>query len=634
MKPTRKLLTCALLLVGLVLVNYLASSLPVRLDATAEHIYTLSPGTRSLLAGIEEPLTLDLYCSKDATGQFIEYKNYAERVQEMLRQYVRAAHGKVTLHVIDPEPDTPEEERATAAGIEAQTPPGGAEPFYFGLVATQADQQKALPALAPQREQFLEYDLSELVYSVQQLDKKKLGLITSLPLQGTPGNPMMGQQGQDGQYVTTSWEDTFTIVPVDPAATELPAGLDALAVVHPENLPPKLQFGIDQFLLSGKPVFLAVDPSSQYFKRQGGGQMAMMQGPPPNVASDLPVLLGGWGVSYNPQKIVGDNSSALEAQGPNGTSVHYPVWLGLDRTDFNAQSPTTAQLSTLWFVEAGSVALKPGSGLALTPLVETSAQAGEIDAAALQFAQPDDVARQIKPAGRKTIAALVSGKFPTAFPEGAPEGTPEPASPDAAKTPPPPAVASAKAGRPPSLKESKTTSTLLIVADTDWLFDDYSLRKFNYLGQSAAEPLNDNLSFAANALDFLSGSQSLLSIRGKGTSLRPFKVVRAMEAAASEKYREKLTALEAELNQVQAKLTELQGKKTEGNRLVATPEMTKDIEDFQKQDAKLRGERRQIRLVLREGIDALENRLLTLNLLAAPLLIGVFGVWFRRSRRK
>ena len=628
MKPSRKLLTCALLLARLVLVNYLASSLPVRLDATAEHIYTLSPGTKSLLAGIEEPLTLDLYCSRDATGQFIEYKNYAERVQEMLRQYVRAAHGKVALHVIDPEPDTPEEERATAAGIEAQTPPGGAEPFYFGVVATQADQQKALPALAPQREQFLEYDLSELVYSVQQLDKKKLGLITSLPLQGTPGNPMMGQQGQDGQYVTTSWEDTFTIVPVDPAATDLPAGLDALAIVHPENLPPRLQFGIDQFLLSGKPVFLAVDPSSQYFKRQGGGQMAMMQGPSPNVASDLPVLLGGWGVNYDPRKVVGDNSSALEAQGANGTSVHYPVWLGLDRANFNAQSPTTAQLSTLWFVEAGSVALKPGSGLALTPLVETSAQAGEVDTAALQFAQPDDIARQIKPAGRKTIAALISGKFPTAFPDGLPRD--EPAA-DAAKpaVPPPPRTPAA-----PALKESKATSTLLVVADTDWLFDDYSLRKFNYLGQSAAEPLNDNLAFAANALDFLSGSQSLLSIRGKGTSLRPFKVVRAMEAEAGAKYREKLAALETELSRVQAKLTELQGKKTEGNRLVATPEMTRDIEDFQKQDAKLRSERREIRLVLREGIDALENRLLALNLLAAPLLIGGFGVWFHRSRRK
>jgi len=627
MKPSRKILTCALLVIGLVLVNYLASALPWRVDATAEHIYTLSPGTRSLLAGIEEPLTLDLYCSKDTTGQFIEYKNYADRVREMLRQYVRASHGKITLNVIDPEPDTPEEEKATAAGVDAQTPPNGAEPFYFGLVATQADQQKTIPSLAPQREQFLEYDVSELVYSIQQLDKKKLGLITSLPLQGTPGNPMMGQQGQDGQYVTTTWADTFTILPVDPAATELPAGLDALAVVHPENLPPKLQFAIDQFLLSGKPVFVAVDPSSLYFKHQGG-QMAMMQGPPQNVSSDLPVLFGGWGVSYSPQKVVGDNSAALEAQGASGTSVHYPVWLGLDHDNFNAQSPTTAQLSTLWFVEAGSLALKPGTDLTFTPLVQTSAQAGEVDAAALQFAQPDDIARQITPSGAKTIAALLTGKFKSAFPDGAPKDEP---APDATKPAPPPA-AKAPEG-PPALKESKTTSTLLVVADTDWLFDDYSLRKFNYLGQTAAEPLNDNLSFAANALDFLSGSQALLSIRGKGTSLRPFKVVRAMEAQASAKYREKLTALEAQLNEVQTKLTELQGKKTDGNRLVATPEMTKAIEDFQKQDAKLRSERRQIRLVLREGIDALENRLLALNLLAAPLLVCGFGLVYR-SRRK
>jgi ABC-type uncharacterized transport system involved in gliding motility auxiliary subunit len=627
MKFGRKLLVIALLLVGLVLLNYLASSLPVRIDTTAEHIYTLSPGTKALLGKIGEPITIDLYFSKDAAGQFIEYKNYAERVQEMLRQYVRASHGKITLNLINPAPDTPEEERATAAGVEPQTLQDGADPFYFGLVATQADQQKAIPTLTPQREQFLEYDLSELIYGVQEIDKKKLGLITSLPLQGTPGEPMMGQQGTEGQYVVTEWQDTFDIVPVDATATALPDNLDALAVIHPENLTPKLQFAIDQFLLAGKPVFIAVDPSSQYFKRQGG-QQAMFNGPPPNVSSDLPTLFGGWGIVYNPQKVVGDNPEALSAQNSNGSSVKYPVWLGLEHDDFNPTALPTAQLSSLWFVESGSLSLKPGTPLTFVPLVQTSPEAGELDDAALQFAQPEDLARQIKPDGRKTIAALVTGKFATAFPAGEPQDS----TPDATKGPPPAAAASAKAG--PSLKQSKTTSTLLVVADTDWLFDDYSLRKFNYLGQNAAEPLNDNLSFAANALDFLSGSEDLLSIRGKGNSLRPFKRVRAMEAAADDKYREKLTALETELNDVQAKLTELQGKKSEGNRLVASPEVAKTIEDFQKQDAKLRGERRQIRLVLRTDIDALENRLLAVNLLATPLLVCGFGLWFYRQRKR
>jgi ABC-type uncharacterized transport system involved in gliding motility auxiliary subunit len=153
------------------------------------------------------------------------------------------------------------------------------------------------------------------------------------------------------------------------------------------------------------------------------------------------------------------------------------------------------------------------------------------------------------------------------------------------------------------------------------------------MGRTAAEPINDNLSLAANSLDFLAGSRDLISIRGKGNSVRPFTVVRRMEADAAERYKEKLTALEARINEVQGKLSELQGKKNEGGRLLATPEATRAIEDFQKQASALRAERRGIRLALREGIDALENRLLAVNLLGTPLLVCVFGIWFLRRRR-
>ncbi len=629
MKLGKKTLFVALLFVGLLLINYLASSLPWRLDLTNQKIYTLSPGTQALIGKVSEPMTFDFYFSRGANGLPVFYKNYAERVREMLRQYANASHGKISLNLVDPEPDTPEEEKATAAGLQPQRMQTGGEPFYFGLVATQADQQKTIAALSPDREQFLEYDVSELVYSVQQLDKKKLGLITSLPLQGTPGNPMMGQQGTEGQYVINEWQDTFDVETVEATATELPAKLDALAVIHPENLSPKLQFAVDQFLLSGKPVFIAVDPSSEYFKRQAG-QMAMFSGgPQPNVSSDLPALFGAWGIDYNPQKIVGDNGRATELQNSaNGSVARYPTWISLTKQDLNSKSLPTAQLTTTLFVESGSLSLKAGSALSFTPLVQTSPDAGEIEAAALQMAQPEDLARQITPSGRKTIAALISGKFKTAFPDGMPKDEPAADKKDEAK--PVPATA------PPArhLTESAGTSTVIVVADTDWLFDDYSIRKFNLLGTSAAEPLNDNLSFAANSLDFLAGSQDLISIRGKGDSIRPFTVVRDMEAEANKKYEEKLTALEARLTEVQTKLTELQGKKGEGNRLIASPEVAKAIEDFQKQQATLQAERRKIRLALREGIDALENRLLAVNLLATPLLVCAFGIWFYRSRKK
>jgi ABC-type uncharacterized transport system involved in gliding motility auxiliary subunit len=617
MTQGKKLVATLLLLAGLVLVNYLASSLPARYDATAEKVYTLSPGTKALLSKITEPTTLDLYFSRDTSGQFIEYKNYAERVQEMLRQYARASHGKVRLNVIDPEPDTPEEEKATAAGIEAQTIPNGAS-FYFGLVATQADQQKAIPALTPQREQFLEYDVSELLYGVGQVDKKKLGLITSLPLQGSPGMPMMGQPGTEGQFVVSEWQETYQVTPIDAAATAIPAGTDVLAIIHPENLSPKLLFAIDQFLLSGKPVFLAVDPSSLYFKRQGG-QQAMFGGPQPNVSSDLP-MLGAWGILYDAQNVTGDLENAEEVQLPDESHLRYPVWVNLAEGAFNPKALPTAQLSSALFIEPGSVALKPGSDLTFTPLVTTSARSGEVPAQMLAMAQPEDVAKEVKATGARTIAALVSGKFKTAFPDGGPA---DPA--DKGAKPAAPAEA--------ALKESKTTSLLIVVADTDWLFDDYSIHKFNFMGQAAAEPFNDNLAFAANSLDFLAGSRDLISIRGKGTSVRPFTVVKKMEADAAEKYKEKLTALEARITEVQGKLAELQGKK-DGSKLLASPEATRAIEDFQKQSSAMRAERRQIRLSLREGIDALENRLLLVNLLATPLLVGAFGLWYARYRKR
>jgi ABC-type uncharacterized transport system involved in gliding motility auxiliary subunit len=637
MKSGIKLLSVVLLFAGLVLVNYLASSIPARLDLTAERIFTLSPGTKALLAKIEEPIQLDFYFSRSLSTLPLPVRDYAERVREMLGQYVRASRGKIVLNLIDPKPDTPEEEKATAAGVSPMTFGAGGERFYCGLVAIQAEQQKVIPALSTEREQFLEFDLSQLVYQTQLLDRRKLGLLSSVPLRAKMDFMAM-QSGRmpQSQMVVSEWEKTFEIADVEPTADALPAGLDVLVVIHPQNLTRKLQFAIDQFLLSGKPVFLAVDPSSRYF-RSRGNQMTMMGGPPPNVSSDLPELLKGWGIVYDAQEVVGDPEYAAGVRGNAGDVVRVPIWMMLTKGAFSATALPTSQLESMWLIEAGSFSLKEGAGLTLTPLVQSSELSGSLPGMTLNMAQPEDLGRQITPSGRKTMAALIQGKFKSAFPEGLPkeekpaEATPKP---DDKGAPPKPATPAADAKEPPALKESPTKSTLLLIADTDWLFDDYSVRKLNFLGTTAAEPLNDNLDFASNAVDFLAGSQDLISIRGKGTSLRPFKVVHEMEVRAQQKYQEQLTALEARLNKVQGQLTELEGKKTEGGRLIATPEIARSIEDFRRQQAKLRGERREIRKSLREGIAALENRLLLLNLLTTPALIGCFGFWFYYRRRK
>ncbi len=622
MKPgLRKTLAVVLLAVVLLLINFLAARVPVRGDLTAGQIYTLSAGTRALLSKIEEPVTLQLYASRDATGLPTQFKNYADRVEEMLRAYVRASGGKLSLEVISPAPDTPEEERAQAAGLQAQQIPLSGEPFYLGLVATQADQQKAIPTFSAQREEFLEYDLSSLLHSVQQLNKPKLGLLTKLPLSAPPFNPMMmGQRTPPrGQIVHDEWARAFQIVTIQPGFTSLPTDLAALAVLHPTGLNPAQEYALDQFILSGKPVLLAVDPSSTWFKRQGG-QQAMFGGGSPDTASDLPRLLKAYGISYDPQQVVGDSRLATPINVGNGQISRMPIWLSLTAANLNASSPATAQLNSLLLAEPGSFTIDARTDREITPLLETSPVAGSVPGFTLQFAQPDEVARSLQPgAAKKTLAAIVRGPLATAFPEGKPA---DPA--DAAKPPAPASAAGLKTG----------TATLLLIADTDWLLDDFSVRRVPVFGQEMVEPLNDNLAFAANAVEFLAGSPDLIALRGKRSAQRPFEVVARMEADAQAKYNDQLAGLETRLSEIQGKISALQGKSPDGGRLVATPEVLKTIEEFQAKELEMRRERRDIRRALREGIDALETNLLLLNLLTTPTLLGVFGLWFARHRKK
>jgi ABC-type uncharacterized transport system involved in gliding motility auxiliary subunit len=612
-----KTLAVVLLAVVLLLVNFLAARLPVRGDLTAGRIYTLSPGTKSLLGKIEEPIALRLYATRGVDGLPVSYKNYADRVEEMLRAYVRASGGKLSLETVSPAADTPEEEQAQAAGLQPQQVPGTGEPFYLGLVVTQADQQKSLAAFSPDREELIEYDVSSLLHSVQQLNKPKLGVFTRLPLAGEPFNMMQQRRPSPPQLLIEEWKRSYEVVTVDSDFTTLPAGLDALAVLHPAGIKPAQEYAIDQFLLSGKPVLVAVDPSSTHFKRQGG-QQAMFGGGSPDVSSNLPTLFPAYGITYDTAQVVGDELLATPVNAGNGQVARMPVWLSLTAKNLNPATPATAQLKTLLLVEAGSVTVDARDGREITPLLETSETAGTVPGFSLQFAQPDDIGRSlVSGTVKKNLAVLVRGPFATAFPNGGPaaDGT-TPAT-----------------GTPPADLRKSGTGTLLVITDTDWLLDDFSVRRQAIFGQEMVQPLNDNLFFGSNLVDFLAGSPDLIALRGKRSAQRPFEVVAKMEADAQKQFNAKLAALETRISEVQTKLSELQGKSPDGGRLVATPEVLKTIEEFQAQELAMRRERRDIRRALREGIDALETKLLVINLLTTPVLLGFFGLWFARHRK-
>ena len=416
-----KTIAIALLLLGLVLVNYLATSVPLRYDATSEKIYTLSPGRRrSSRRSASRPRSTST-SPASASGQYVEYKNYAERVREMLRQYERASGGKVRLNLIDPEPDTPEEEKATAAGIEPQTIPGGSQ-FYFGLVATQADQQKVIarpqpPARAVPRVRRLRADL-----------RRGPGRQEEARADHEPapaGLPRDADDGPAGHGGPVRRQRVGADLPDRPGP-----GLGDRAAGGPRRP------GRSCIRRTSRRSCSSRSTSSSW----AASPCSSRSTPRPPTSSARAARRRCSGVPSPTSRATCPCSLAVGGSPttPRGSSATLRTrrrWSCATRatcaTPCGSTSPRTAStpsrcrpLSSLRRSSSRREAspLSPGSTLTFTPLVETSAKSGDVPVAALQFAQPEEVARQVTPSGKRTIAALVHRQVQVGVPRRRPQG--------------------------------------------------------------------------------------------------------------------------------------------------------------------------------------------------------------------
>jgi ABC-type uncharacterized transport system involved in gliding motility auxiliary subunit len=627
LRVTSKWLAVGLVLIALGLLTFIGNRLPGQLDLTAARIYTLSPASRTLIAGLDEPVTLNFYFSRSIDGLPIRFKNYAAQVEDLLRQYVRHSNGRIQLVVTDPRPDTREEELALRAGLSGQPLATGAN-LFFGLQATLADSVATIPMFTMEREAFLEFDISQLVYQVQQWSKPVLGLITGLPLDGPAFQPgMPPPQGAERWAIIDELRKTYTVRTV--AGDEIPADIDVLLVIHPESPSETLQYAIDQFLLAGKPVLLVVDPSSVHMRNSQGQQSMMMGMPPAGISSDLPRLLSSWGIEFDSRQVVGDPAAATQVSVQRGAPpTPFAAWLSL--TQFDRSLPALASVNSLLFAEAGAVRLRPGSDLMWQPLVETSAGSGVVNAQQLAFMRPEDINRQLQAVGEpRTLAAIAQGTFNTAFPAGRP-------APAAAGDEADLAAGSPAVGDPLVNHRASGSGTLLVMGDSDFLADSFSVRVMNLFGMRALTPLNDNLALMVNLIDSLAGNPALIALRGKGSANRPFTRIEALEREAQQRYQTQLETLESRLQAVQLRIQQLQQGQEQQMRLVASPETLAAIEQFRVEEAHVRAEQREIRKRLREDIESLNLRLAMVNLLLMPALVGIGGCvyfWNRHRRR-
>ena len=611
----------------LIAINVIGARAKKRIDLTEERAYTLSDGTRKILAKLDTPIQVRFYCTRSENQMPVFLKAYAQRVEDLLGEYRQASKGQIEIQKLDPVPDSDAEDSARLDGIEGQQRIG-AEPIYLGVSVSMLDQKEAVPFLSPDRERLLEYDLSRAISRVMTPDKPVVGVMSPLPVQGQQMNPMMRMQGQRGQQpwvFMTELQRDFKVETVEMSVDKIPDSIKTLIVIHPKGITDAAQYALDQFVLRGGKLIAFLDPLSVL--DSSGQQMGM---PMPS-SSTMEKLLKGWGITFDTGKVVAD----LDYVGRTRQG-RAPTVLALTEKAMNKDDILTANTDNLFYVFGGTFTGTPTEGLTMSSLIKSSKNSQLVDPMMAQFTGEKLIQDFSKSGTEYALAVRLSGKFKTAFPEGKPK---------AADTPPAdPSNPEPKKDEKPAetgLKESAEENTVILVGDCDMIQDQIAVQEMQNPfggGQRMVMPANGNLAFAQGGVEQMTGDSNLIAVRSRASRERPFTVVKEMQAEAEANFQSKIKSLETGLADAQRKLNELQQtKKPEGGgRFILSPEQQKEIENFRKKETEVKTQLKTERKKLRAGIDSLENRVKWLNIAAMPVLVAVAGVglaFIRRSRR-
>ncbi len=583
-----------------------------RIDLTSDRLYSISDETQQVLAGIDEPITLTFYFSHDESEGVPYVREYARRVSELLESYEARSNGRIRVRQVDPRPLSEARERAEQHELQP-VPAGDGKEIFLGLSGTnQVGDSEVIEFFEPERERFLEYDLTRLIWSLKNPDPPRIGLLSGLEMTESM-DPTTGERHPQWA-VLDRIEDIAEIEPLRHPQDEIDEDLDALLVAHPEGYDDRTFYAIDQYLMRGGRVLMFADPvvDAQSGMREEEGQLVERIS-----SSDPGPLLSGWGIELDLGQALADPRSGMVVQTQEGGRDVHPGLMRIQRDGMERDDPITAMIEQVVVASPGSIGVTD-DGPQMQPLLRSAESAGRVAREYfVGFESPWEITRGLQPDGeRHVIGARFGGAIRSAYPEG----TPEEAEVD-----------------PAAHRDSGDGGELVLFADADLLTDQTWIRAQRGRSGPVRTPFAGNGDMIANAVEQLVGGELLGGIRARGTSARPFTRVQALEREAVERHRETQRELQTELQETEERVESLRagGEDAVGGAILSD-EQRAQLEEARERRGELRAELRRVEQRLDAEIDALGARLKFLNIVAVPLLVavGASGVFLVRRRRQ
>ena len=606
-----------ILAVLFVLINMISGNLfkSSRIDLTEDKLYTLSTGTLNILDSIEEPITLHYFFSDQATRDIPQLRTYANRVRELLLEYAQLSKGKITLNVVDPVAYSEEEDQAAEFGLQGvPTGPGG-NTIYFGLAGSNSvGDSELIPFFQPNKERFLEYDVTKLIYTLLNTKKPVVGLMSRVPMFSS--FDIETQKIRNPWVVTNQMQQLFEVRNIDFSETEFDQDLELLMLVHPKDLSQDTLYAIDQYVMNGGNLIVYVDPYAE------------ADVPPINPespieaegvrSSNLNPLFDAWGIDYTPSKVVGDRKYALAVDVGDGQQERHYAILGLDSEVFQSDDVITSGLNLITVAMAGSVKAKDGADVTFEPLIQSSNEATEFDSSKFRFLpKVSSLAEEFKASGEQyTLAGRFQMQPNSAFPNG------------------PPKSENGDTANASHLAKANSMVNVIVVTDVDMLTDRMWVNVQNFLGQEIYDAWASNGDFAVNAVDNLLGSSDLINVRGRATATKPFTRVEALRREADDQFRVQEQILQNKLRATEQKITQLQSQRDDQSALILSAEQSAEIQRFQAEKLAVRKELRKVRHELDKNIQSLGAWLKAINIGLMPLILTILALVLSAIRIK
>ncbi len=623
----------------------------LKVDVTEQNLYTLSDGTKAILDKLNQPVKVKLYYAKTAalkgSDQIQYFNNYYQFVKALLEEYASEAKGMIDLQIIDPRPFSEDEVQALRYGLK-RFPITEEESFFFGLVVqTQFGVEKVIPLFSPDRQSFVEYDISYLIDTAVTRQKTKIGILSSLPVMGSDVSGYMAQMMQmQGQRPKRSWtlvEQLRRQYEVKGIAADVDGiqDVDILLVIHPKDLPEKTLFAIDQFVLKGGRAVVCVDPHSF---ADTPDQMEMQRGVPSSQNSDMNRLLRNWGVEMPPKTLAGDRNLALKASLMENQRPQQIIgFLELTPQCFNPDSVVTADLNQIRMLFPGVLKEVNNSDnkeddikIDRRPLLLTTNRGNSWTLSSpyeLMMLDPSQLMQKFVDGTEPvTMGYLLTGKFKSSFPEGIEVEVETGAGESSGESEEPEEEKKAEKKRVTGVTEATEDCTVAVFADVDFISDMVAYQR-TFIGNIA---VGDNATLMLNTIDELRGSSDLISIRSRGNFRRPFVVVDNIEKQAERATAEEEARINAEIAGFKNELNNIIASAKEGEEDIigsSIIQKKKDLElNLHDAQRKLRG----VKMKKREQIESLGKILQNFNMLMTPAVILIIAIVLgvRRSIRK